>query len=49
MLEPSQVRLPDELEDLILGAKSGLDRGEAAAAAVQLTDALRLACQLGCA
>jgi tetratricopeptide (TPR) repeat protein len=47
MLEPSQVRLPDELEALIEGAKAAWDRHEPAATAVQLNYALQLACQLG--
>lgn len=47
MLEPSQVRLPDELERLILRAKAARDRDEAAMAAAQLNEALQLACNLG--
>ncbi len=47
MLEPSQVRLPDEVESLIERAKAAWDRDEAAATAVRLTEALQLACKLG--
>jgi hypothetical protein len=47
MLGPAQVRLPDELEALIERAKAAWDHNEPAAAAVQLTDALRLAGTLG--
>ena len=47
MLEPAQVRLPDELESFLEAAKAAWDRDEHALAARQLTEALGLASQLG--
>jgi tetratricopeptide (TPR) repeat protein len=47
VLQPDQVRLPDELESLLHGARVAWDRADSAAAAVALNEALRLACELG--
>ena len=47
MLEPAQVRLPDELDSLLEAAKAAWDRDDHALAARQLTEALELASQLG--
>ena len=47
MLEPAQVRLPDELDSLLEAAKAAWDSDDHALAARQLTDALELASQLG--
>ena len=47
MLEPAQVRLPDELESVLEVAKAAWDRDEHELAAKQLTEALGLASQLG--
>ena len=46
LLDPSQVRLPDEVESLIEHAKAAWDRGEASTTAGQLSEALGSACEL---
>ena len=47
MLEPSQVLLPDRIESLVESAKAAEARHERDSAAAALTEALRLACELG--
>lgn len=47
MLQPDQVRLPDELELVLQSARVAGDRADSAAAAVALNEAIRLACELG--
>ena len=47
MLQPAQVRLPDDLESVLEIAKAAWDRDEHELAAKQLTEALGLASQLG--
>jgi hypothetical protein len=47
ILLPPKVRLPDELEAMIVSAGAAWDSGEAQLAANELTAALELACRLG--
>ena len=47
LLEPTQVRLPDDLEALVKAAEAAWGRHEAATATAKLSQALGRACQLG--
>jgi hypothetical protein len=47
MLERTQVRLPDDLEVLVNAAEVSWGRDDASMATVKLSEALRLACELG--
>ena len=47
ILEPAQVRTPDELEALLEGANVAYDRCDVVSAASQMAEALQLACEFG--